>query len=97
MKKLFGLQALISAALIVSSCMADGFMEGFLPEMDGAYTETPGEGDRFDELKENDFVLTADQNVSTFSVDADGASYAYMRRYLRSGMFPSPASVRIEE
>ena len=97
MKKLFGLQALISAALIVSSCMADGFMEGFLPEMDGAYTETPGEGDRFDELKENDFVLTADQNVSTFSVDADGASYAYMRRYLRSGMLPSAASVRIEE
>ena len=68
-----------------------------LPEMDGSYTGIPGEGDRFDELKENDFVRTTDQNVSTFSVDADGASYAYMRRCLRSGMFPSQYSVRIEE
>ena len=98
MKKLFGFQTLISVALAVSSCMTDSFtLDGYLSEMEGEYTETPGEGDKFDELKENDFVLTTDQNVSTFSVDADGASYAYMRRCLRSGRLPSANSVRIEE
>lgn len=98
MKKLFYFIAVIAAACAVTSCMSDDFqLEGFLPEMDGSYTGIPGEGDRFDELKENDFVRTTDQNVSTFSVDADGASYAYMRRCLRSGMLPSQYSVRIEE
>jgi Ca-activated chloride channel family protein len=39
-------------------------------------------GDKYDQIVENPFVKTADENVSTFSVDADGASYANMRRYL---------------
>ena len=42
--------------------------------------EEPAGGDKFDEIVENDFIKTADQNVSTFSIDADGATYAYMRR-----------------
>ena len=35
--------------------------------------------------------------MSTFSVDADGASYAIMRRYLARGYEVNPSSVRIEE
>jgi Ca-activated chloride channel family protein len=38
-----------------------------------------------------------DQPVSTFSVDADGGSYANMRRFLYIGQAPPEASVRIEE
>lgn len=35
--------------------------------------------------------------VSSFSVDADGASYAYMRRCVNEGKLPDPNQVRIEE
>jgi Ca-activated chloride channel family protein len=39
----------------------------------------------------------ADQPISTFSVDADGGSYANMRRFLHLGQTPPKESVRIEE
>ena len=95
---------LVSAAcLCVLSCSMDGYMDGyFMPE--ASYDEAmPGEpeepsgGDKFDEIVENDFIKTSDQNVSTFSIDADGATYAYMRKCLRNGQLPSPNAVRIEE
>ena len=55
-------------------------------------------GDKFDEFKDNPFVQVAEQPTSTFSVDADGAAYAYMRRYVTSGYRNiDPSSVRIEE
>lgn len=92
-----------AAFLCFISCSMDGDMGGiFMPE--ASYDEAmPGEleeptgGDKFDEIVENDFIKTADQNVSTFSIDADGATYAYMRKCLRNGQLPSPNAVRIEE
>ena len=44
-----------------------------------------GEGGKFDAFKDNPFVKASEQPVSTFSVDADGASYGIMRNYLSSG------------
>ena len=49
------------------------------------------------EIIDNPFIKTADQNVSTFSVHADGAAYSYMKLRLSSGMHPDKSSVRIEE
>ena len=91
------------ACLFFYSCEMAYDMDGmFMPE--ASYDEAmPGEpeeptgGDNFDEIVENDFIKTADQNVSTFSIDADGATYAYMRKCLRNGFLPSPNAVRIEE
>ena len=61
----------------------------------------PGEpeipGDRFDAIVENDFIKVSDQPTSTFSIDADGASYSYMRRCISSGFLPSSNSIRAEE
>ena len=54
-------------------------------------------GDRFDEIVENPFVAVAEEPQSTFSVDADGASYAYTRRCIKGGNFPMKNAVRIEE
>ena len=54
-------------------------------------------GDKFEEFADNPFVKTIDEPVSTFSVDADGASYAIMRRYLTNGFNINPSSIRIEE
>ena len=46
---------------------------------------------------ENPFVQTSEKPVSTFSVDADGASFSYTRRCLRMGWIPAPGTIRIEE
>ena len=54
-------------------------------------------GDHFEEFADNPFVKTSQQHVSTFSVDADGASYAIVRRYKSQGWKIEPSSVRIEE
>lgn len=68
-------------------------MTGAVPE---ASEEAPS-GDQFDQKEENPFVSTAENPVSSFSVDADGASYAYMRRCVQVGMNVPSYSVRIEE
>lgn len=68
---------------------------------DGAYagggSKEAVSGDQFEEFADNPFVKTSQQHVSTFSVDADGASYAIMRRYKSLGWKIVPSSVRIEE
>ena len=50
-----------------------------------------------EKLNENHFVATKDQPTSTFSIDADGAAYAQLRRTLREGYPVNPGEVRIEE
>ena len=70
----------------------DNAIMGVFPEM-----ELPPSGDRFDEIVDNPFVKTADQPVSTFSVDADGAAYGIMRKYVRNRYNVAPSSARIEE
>jgi Ca-activated chloride channel family protein len=53
--------------------------------------------EKYKDYEENPFFKVSDQPVSTFSIDADGASYANMRRYLNLGQLPPKASVRVEE
>jgi len=70
----------------------DGILSGVNP------LDPQESGDKFDDFQDNPFVSVADEPVSTFSVDADGASYGIMRRYLTSGYSDiQPSSVRIEE
>ena len=90
----------MTAAVLAVSCMKgdyfsyDGaYYDGMTAE--GEINEVPG--DNFDEIKENDFVKVSEQPTSTFSVDADGAAYAYMRRCINSGRMPDRNSVRVEE
>jgi len=56
-----------------------------------------GEGDRYTDYGENPFVSAAEDPVSTFGVDADGASYANMRGYLGDGYRIPAEAVRVEE
>jgi Ca-activated chloride channel family protein len=46
---------------------------------------------------ENAFLRPADNPLSTFSIDVDRASYANVRRFLRTGVRPPRDAVRIEE
>ncbi len=71
--------------------MKDSLNAGGLPYNEDMYNE------KYKDYEENPFVKVADQPVSTFAVDADGASYSNMRRFLYLGQTPPKASVRIEE
>ncbi|HEY3385211.1 MAG TPA: VWA domain-containing protein [Saprospiraceae bacterium] len=55
-------------------------------------------GDSYNAVEENPFVQVSDQPVSTFSIDADGASYANVRRYIQQdNQLPPKQAVRTEE
>ncbi|MDQ2067431.1 von Willebrand factor type A domain-containing protein [Xinfangfangia sp. CPCC 101601] len=45
----------------------------------------------------NPVKVTAEEPVSTFSIDVDTASYAILRSSLNAGVLPAPEQVRIEE
>lgn len=45
----------------------------------------------------NPFIDTEDDNLSTFAIDVDTASYTVARRFLMDGNMPDPDSVRVEE
>lgn len=64
---------------------------------DESVPEDPESGDKYADFADNPFVNVSEQPVSTFSVDADGASYANMRRYVTERMLPPANAVRIEE
>jgi Ca-activated chloride channel family protein len=53
--------------------------------------------DRFTSVSENMFKAVAQEPVSTFSIDVDTASYAWVRASLNQNVLPQPASVRTEE
>lgn len=54
-------------------------------------------GDSFNEITENDFILTETEAKSSFSLDANSASYSYMRAVLNDGRRVDKNAVRIEE
>jgi Ca-activated chloride channel family protein len=54
-------------------------------------------GDKFESFDDANIKLTGDQPVSTFSIDVDTASYAYVRRAIENGRLPQKDAVRTEE
>ena len=53
--------------------------------------------DRFDQLAPNPVKVVTEEPVSTFSIDVDTASYAYLRAALNDGWLPGRDAVRTEE
>ncbi len=53
--------------------------------------------ERFTAFEDQPVRVTAEQPVSTFSIDVDTASYAYVRRALTDGHLPQADAVRTEE
>lgn len=53
--------------------------------------------DRIESFKTNPVHETAQDPVSTFSIDIDTASYSFVRRSLKEGILPDPDTVRVEE
>ncbi len=53
--------------------------------------------DRLQGFDSNPVKSALESPVSTFSVDVDSASYAFVRRQLNEGRLPDPDTVRVEE
>lgn len=71
-------------------------------EFDSSYSELAEdqvnvERENYNDFEENPFVKVVDTPISTFSIDADGGSYANCRRFIESGQSPPIAAVRVEE
>jgi Ca-activated chloride channel homolog len=64
----------------------------------GATAEDPSnQGDNFQPVGTNPFVIVAHDPLSTFGADVDTASYDIFRRDIDNGQLPVPASVRLED
>ena len=57
----------------------------------------PPGADRFPDKEPSSVLSAAEHPVSTFSVDVDTASYAFVRRSLAGGGIPPREAVRVEE
>lgn len=57
----------------------------------------PTSGDNYATITENDFIPTATENISTFAIDVDAASYSNVRRFINEGQLPPADAVRSEE
>ncbi|MEL7213022.1 MAG: VWA domain-containing protein [Pseudomonadota bacterium] len=70
-----------------------------LPDGDAVAPPPMIEGDTeaFPEAAENPLKITAEEPVSTFSIDVDTASYAVVRNSLMNGALPPRDAVRVEE
>ena len=51
----------------------------------------------YDSVEDNPFIRTTQENLATFSIDVDTASYANVRRFLNQNQLPPKDAVRIEE
>ncbi len=70
----------------------DGQPEGFRLKI-----ADPTSAEAYKPIFENAFITPQEQQLSTFSIDVDTASYANLRRFLQGGQLPPPDAVRIEE
>ena len=81
--------------------------EGFAgaPSVDMAYMPEPMPmpgyqdvgRDKFEDFDENPIKLVTQEPVSTFSIDVDTSSYAFVRKQLNAGVLPQKDAVRVEE
>lgn len=72
-------------------------MHSFAPMHSPIVAPIPQGMDKFPDREANKSLMAAEHPVSTFSVDVDTASYAFVRRLLTEGRVPPAAAVRVEE
>lgn len=104
------LMIVVSSFLILSSCSksddvnssrtenltADSYSLSNIGNGSAGYNNsTAGEG--YNEIEENPWIFVNEEAKSTFSVDADGGSYANTRRFLSNQTLPPKDAVRTEE
>ena len=89
--------AYASATRVAKSRTSRGLAPAPLVAPCAPFEEAPPAVERYAPVRENAFVRTAAQPVSTFGADVDTASYANVRRLIRQGSTVPPDAVRLEE
>jgi len=91
------------AALLINSCSelepepVDGLYSKSFACCNGGESGFTGGGDQYTDFGENPFIKADEDPLSTFGIDADGASYSNMRGYESDGYRIPPEAVRVEE
>ena len=83
---------------VIISCEQDGdsFSSGF--ESSSPSLSPQIINDQYNDNGENPFINTSEEPVSTFSIDADGASYSNVRRFIQQDrILPFANAIRTEE
>jgi Ca-activated chloride channel family protein len=83
--------------VIVTGAMSAGDYAAAAPPPPMMMAPEPEFRDQYEDVDPNPVKLTSKEPVSTFSIDVDTASYANVRRFLKSGVLPPKDAVRIEE
>ncbi len=87
---------LFIAIVLFLSCDNDGINSG--DSFSNIGEESNITGDQYNEFGENQFISTDEAPISTFSIDADGGSYANVRRFIQQDqIIPPMGAVRTEE
>lgn len=76
-----------------TSIISTGYEKPRRPNDGSYYFDT----EEYEVLSENSFLSVNQHSLSTFAIDADGASYSNVRRFLNSQSIPIKGSVRVEE
>ncbi len=71
--------------VLFNSSMMEGGLE-FEISASQTYDQIEIPPEQYGKFIENNFISTADENVSTFSADVDTASYSYFRRLVNQGV-----------
>lgn len=87
----------LASLLILCSCspssLSDHYYNSGISESDSGFFPNY----QYDGISENDFVSTAEETSSYFSLDRNTASYSLMRREIGQGLTTNANSVRLEE
>jgi len=85
--------------LLFISCTKEFNTGGFAGVYSPGVYNVGGDQSQFGKILENPFIKTIDSATSTFSIDADGASYATMRRWMLTGQSfdQIKEAIRVEE
>ena len=87
----------LASLLILCSCspssLSDHYYNSVISESDSGFFPNY----QYDGISENDFVSTAEETSSYFSLDRNTASYSLMRREISQGLTTNANSVRLEE
>ena len=91
-------KARLNEAKLASGANTPASVVAQSPELGGLRAASePTDRENYAHQEENPVKRTAEQPVSTFSIDVDTGSYANVRRLLNQGRLPPRDAVRVEE
>lgn len=90
-------EPMVQGAPALSSADFDAYSRIAPVPEDGMIWQPESNTEAFPDADQNPLKVTAEEPVSTFSIDVDTASYSVVRSSLTNGQLPPTGAVRIEE